>query len=101
MAAPEHITAQIRSYISEAILPMLPAEIRLVSFEVVSWRVTVHMYQHEIFSDRSCEALDEHIERLAEALPSRSGEPWQSVPAYHRRDPGVSLDPEGEVVYAA
>ena len=101
MAAPEHITAQIRSYISEIVLPALPAEIRLVSFEVVSWLVTVHMYQHEVFSDRSCDALEEHIERLAGTLPPRSGEPWQTVPAYHRRDPDVSLDPEGEVVYAA
>jgi hypothetical protein len=101
MAAPEHITAQIRSYISETVLPVLPAEIRLVSFEVVSWLVTVHMYQREIFSDRSYDALEEHIERLADTLPLRSGEPWQAVPAYHRRDPEVPLDPEGEVVYAA
>jgi hypothetical protein len=101
MAAPEHITAQIRSYISETILPVLPPEIRLVSFEVISWLITVRMYQHEIFSDRSCDALENHIERLAEALPSRQGEPWQAVPAYHRRDPKAALDPEGEVVYAA
>ena len=101
MAAPEHITAQIRSYILETVLPVLPAEIRLVSFEVISWLIRVHMYQHEIFSDRSCDAVEQHIEHLAETLPPRSGEPWQAVPAYHRRDPGVSFDPEGEVVYAA
>jgi hypothetical protein len=101
MAAPEHITAQIRAYISESVLPVLPDEIRLVSFEVVSWLVTMHMYQHEAFSDRSCDALEERVERLAEALPPRADEPWQAVPAYHRRDPEVPLDPEGEVVYAA
>jgi hypothetical protein len=101
MAAPEHITAQIRSYLSETVLPVLPADIRLVSFEVISWLVRVHIYQHEVFSDRSCDALDEHIERLAKALPPRSGEPWQAVSAYHRRDPGVPLEPEGELVYPA
>ena len=59
------------------------------------------MYQREIFSDRSCDALDQCIERLADALPARSDEPWQAVPSYHRRDPDVPIAPEGEVVYAA
>ena len=99
MAAPEHLTAQIRAYILEIVLPVLPAEIRLVSFEVVSWLVTVHMYQHEVLSDHS--TLDDCIERLAETLPPRPGERWQAVPAYHRRAQEVPLDPEGEVVYAA
>ena len=41
MAAPEHITARIRSYILETVLPVVPAEIQLVSFEMVSWLVTI------------------------------------------------------------
>jgi len=100
MAAPERIRAQIRSYISEIVLPVLPAEIRLVSFEVVSWLITVHMYQHEVFSDDGLDTLERYIEGIATVLPARQNEPWQAVPAYHRRDSSVPFDPEGEVVYA-
>ena len=100
MAAPEHIKTQIRAYLSAKILPVLPAEVRAVSFEVASWLVTVHMYQEDAFSDFEGRDLEGRIERLADVLPSRECERWQSVWSFHRRSPARPDNPEEEVVYA-
>jgi hypothetical protein len=100
MSAPDHIKNHIQRYISRHVVPALPAEIQLVSFEVVSWLITVHMYQRAVFSDLSASSLEDHIKRLVADLPPRDGEPWEVVPSYHRRDPNQPYNPEGEVVYA-
>jgi hypothetical protein len=100
MSAPEFITTQIRAYLGEFVVPVLPTEVRVLSFDVVSWLVTVHTYQHEMLSDQTDSQLEQRIEGLADALPPRLGEAWQVVPSYHRSEPLQPIRPEGEVVYA-
>lgn len=100
MSAPDHINAQIRTYLGDFVVPALPAEIQALSFDVVSWLVTVHTYQYDVLSDRTDSLLEQRIEGLAGALPPRPGEAWQVVPSYHRSEPMQPVHPEGEVVYA-
>ena len=100
MAAPEHIAAQIRAYLLERVVPVLPAEIHTVAIEVVSWHVQIHMYQYEVLEDLSDSTLEERIQLLAGHLTPRPGERWQVTPAFHRRERSSQFAPEGEVVYA-
>jgi hypothetical protein len=100
MTAPENIKTQVRAYLTECVLPVLPAEVRAVSFEITAWLVTVHLYQEEVFSDHGDRDVEHRIEQLASVLPPREGEDWQSVWSFHRRSPARPQSQDEEVVYA-
>ena len=101
MTQAEDITGRVRGYIQRVLLPLLPREVEALSFEIVSWHIRVHAYQYSVLDEEPFDSFEEKVKALAETLPPREGERWQSTPSAHRLGPGVNarLAVEGELVY--
>ena len=101
MNAAADIEARVRGYIERVLLPLLPKEVEALSFEIVSWHICVHSYQYSALDDEPFKLFDAKVKALAETLPPREGEPWQSTPSAHRvhSGQGAGAAVEGQLVY--
>ena len=90
----------VRVYIEREIVPRLPDQIFVVSYEIVSWLIQVHTYQRSVLHWEPREELEQFVEALVGELPPRPDEAWQCTLRSHRVFDDQSPTIEGVQVYA-
>ena len=99
MPTPSRIAKLAHRYLAQEIVPLLPAEVGVLTVEIVAWNIHVHAYQYEAASDVDYERLDATVEALASVLPPRPHEPWQATMEWHRITRGEPPQYKGQIVY--